>query len=65
MSDLASEFKTLSIVIPIYNELNTWRELLSRVEAVEIPLAKDIILVDDRSTDGTTDRLRALKAVFL
>ncbi|MHC4561984.1 MAG: glycosyltransferase family 2 protein [Planctomycetota bacterium] len=51
---------TLSIVIPIYNERNTWRELLSRVKAVELgDLDKQILLVDDGSTDGTREQLQA------
>src|SRR5262245_16966556 len=41
----------LSIVIPVYNEEQWVRELMRRVEAVPIP--KEIILVDDCSTDGT------------
>ncbi len=49
---------TLSIVIPVYNELNTWRELLARVQAVKLPCDRQIILVDDCSTDGTRDQLR-------
>ena len=50
----------LSIVIPIYNELDVWRELLRRVETVDLsPLgvSKQIILVNDASTDGTTEQL--------
>ena len=46
-------FTTLSIVIPIYNEANTWRDLVARVEAVELPLGRQLILVDDCSKDGT------------
>jgi glycosyltransferase involved in cell wall biosynthesis len=45
----------LSIVIPVYNERNHLEALLARVEAVEI--SKEIILVDDGSTDGTRDIL--------
>lgn len=45
----------LSIVIPVYNERRTLEALLARVEAV--PLAKEIILVDDGSTDGTREIL--------
>ena len=41
----------LSIVIPVYNEEKTIRELLKRVEALD--LDKEIILIDDCSTDGT------------
>jgi glycosyltransferase involved in cell wall biosynthesis len=48
----------LSVVIPVYNEKQWIRELLRRVQAVAIP--KEIILVDDCSTDGTRDVLREL-----
>ncbi len=45
----------LSVVIPVYNERATLEELISRVEAV--PIEKEIILVDDGSTDGTREIL--------
>ena len=49
----------LSVVIPVYNELDTWRELLARVEDVPMPhVGRQIILVDDGSTDGTGEQLR-------
>ena len=48
----------LSVVIPVYNEKQWIRELLRRVQAVPIP--KEIIVVDDCSTDGTRDILREL-----
>ncbi|MBI9074446.1 MAG: glycosyltransferase family 2 protein [Desulfatibacillum sp.] len=47
----------LSVVIPVYNEIDTLRELLDAVFAVELDLEKEIIAVDDCSTDGTTDLL--------
>lgn len=49
----------LSVVIPVYNERHTIHEILRRVRAT--PIRKQIILVDDRSTDGTTDVLRQLQ----
>ena len=49
------EFK-LSVVIPVYNERQWLREIMRRVEAAPIP--KEIILVDDCSTDGTRDILK-------
>ena len=52
----------LSIVIPVYNEKNTILEILKRVEAVALPLEKEIILIDDCSTDGTRELLRSLPA---
>jgi len=51
--------KVLSVVIPVYNERDTWRELLGRVEAAELPgLARQVVLVDDCSRDGTREQLR-------
>ncbi|MEK7232937.1 MAG: glycosyltransferase family 2 protein [Elusimicrobiota bacterium] len=53
-------FRTLSILIPVYNEKATVLELLRRVETVTLSLAKEIIIVDDGSTDGTRDILAGL-----
>ena len=53
------ETLVLSVVIPVYNENNTIRELLRQVRAV--PVRKQIIMVDDCSTDGTTDVLKKLQ----
>ncbi len=52
--------QTLSVLIPVYNEKATVLELLRRVEAVSIPLAKQIVIVDDGSTDGTRELLAGL-----
>ena len=49
----------LSVVIPVYNEQETIDEILAAVRAVE--LEKEIILVDDFSTDGTRDKLRQIE----
>jgi len=46
----------LSIIIPVYNEAKTILTLISRVEAVDYE--KEIILIDDCSTDGTQDLLQ-------
>jgi glycosyltransferase involved in cell wall biosynthesis len=45
----------LSIIVPCYNEHSTIAELLERVRAV--PLDKQVIVVDDGSTDGTREIL--------
>ena len=49
---------TLTVIVPVFNERRTLRRVLERVRAV--PLRKQIIIVDDGSTDGTTDVIRDL-----
>src|SRR5215813_14166558 len=48
----------LSVVIPVYNEKATIDEILRRV--IDTPFRKEIILVDDCSTDGTRQILEEL-----
>ncbi|MEO0136355.1 MAG: glycosyltransferase family 2 protein [candidate division WOR-3 bacterium] len=49
---------TLSIIIPVYNELDNIEKLINAVKAVNIK--KEIIIVDDSSTDGTRDYLKKI-----
>lgn len=48
----------ISVIMPVYNEAKTVRELIKRVEDVD--LDKEIIIVDDYSTDGTRNILKGL-----
>jgi len=47
-----------SIVVPVYNEQQTILSIIERIRSV--PLDKQVIVVDDASTDGTAERLAAL-----
>ena len=47
----------LTVVIPVYNEVHTLLHLIDRVQDVDVD--KDIVLVDDCSTDGTQELLRS------
>jgi glycosyltransferase involved in cell wall biosynthesis len=49
----------LTVIIPVYNERKTLPELLKRVESV--PIEKQIVLVDDCSTDGTRELVRQMQ----
>lgn len=60
METPAHGFRKISIVIPVYNEADSLRELLRRVRAVELPLEREIILVDDASSDGSRALVREL-----
>ena len=52
----------ISIIIPIYNEKETLLKILKKVEGADtLGLEKEIILVDDGSTDGTLDILKTLE----
>ncbi len=48
----------VSVIVPVYNEAHTIKEILRRVEAEEV--ASEIIIVDDGSSDGTREILRTL-----
>jgi len=50
----------VSIVIPVYNEKKTITEILRRVQAVKLKPAREIIIVDDFSRDGTRELLKGL-----
>jgi len=57
------KIRKLSVIVPIYNERTTVVEVLRRMRAVELPdgIDREIIMVDDGSTDGTRDVLRQLE----
>jgi glycosyltransferase involved in cell wall biosynthesis len=49
----------LSIIIPVYNEKATINQIIDRVQAVQLPISKEIIIVDDGSTDGTSEIVKS------
>ncbi len=54
----ASAAPVISVIVPCYNERATVAELLRRVK--EVPIEKEIIVVDDKSTDGSKDVVASL-----
>jgi len=50
----------LSIIIPVFNEKKTIKEIIDRVQDVDVGLEKEIIIVDDGSEDGTREVLKEI-----
>ena len=55
------EGRTLSVIVPVFNERNTVVEVLRRMRRVNLPVDLEIVFVDDGSTDGTSQILAALE----
>lgn len=43
----------LTIIVPVYNEVSTVRAVVERLLAIDFPVPREILVVDDGSTDGT------------
>jgi glycosyltransferase involved in cell wall biosynthesis len=54
-------FRSLTVLIPVYNERATVAEIIRRIRAVDIPLTLQVIVVDDGSSDGSDKVLQALE----
>jgi glycosyltransferase involved in cell wall biosynthesis len=54
----------LSIVIPVYNEESTIAAVLARVHAVALPIGREVIVVNDGSSDGTAARIAAVRGTY-
>jgi glycosyltransferase involved in cell wall biosynthesis len=58
------DYKTLSIIIPVYNEEKTIHLILNKIKEVQLinGLNKEIVMVDDSSTDNSWDKLEKYKS---
>jgi glycosyltransferase involved in cell wall biosynthesis len=54
-------YRSMSVIVPVFNERNTVAEIIRRVRAVSLPLDMDVVVVDDGSSDGTEKILAALE----
>jgi glycosyltransferase involved in cell wall biosynthesis len=51
----------LSIIVPVFNEVRTVRAVIERLSSIALPVAREIVIVDDGSTDGTRAVLSGAK----
>ncbi|HVN51671.1 MAG TPA: glycosyltransferase, partial [Acidimicrobiales bacterium] len=54
-------YKLLSVIVPVFNERTTLNEIIRRMRAVELPMDREIIVVDDGSDDGSDKVLSAIE----
>jgi glycosyltransferase involved in cell wall biosynthesis len=54
-------YRLLSVLVPVYNERNTVAEVVRRMRHVELPIDREIIIIDDGSDDGTDKVLAAIE----
>jgi glycosyltransferase involved in cell wall biosynthesis len=54
-------YKLLSVIVPVYNERNTVGEIIRRMRLVDLPIDREIVVVNDGSEDGTDKVLAALE----
>ncbi|MEI6667744.1 MAG: glycosyltransferase family 2 protein [Acidobacteriota bacterium] len=55
-----STAELLSILVPVYNEAATVAAVIERLRTIDLPLARDIVVIDDGSSDGTREVLDGL-----
>jgi glycosyltransferase involved in cell wall biosynthesis len=56
-----ARYHLLSVIVPVYNERNTIGEILRRMRNVDLPIDREIVVVNDGSVDGTDKVLAALE----
>ena len=56
----SSRYRKLSVIVPVFNERNTVAEIVRQMRAVDLPVEREIVIVDDGSGDGTRDVLSQL-----
>ena len=52
----------LSIIVPVYNEVRTVLAVIERLRAIDLPVAREVLVVNDGSTDGTREALESARS---
>jgi glycosyltransferase involved in cell wall biosynthesis len=56
---VSSRAELLSIIVPVYNEVRTVLAVIDRLQAIDLPVAREILVINDGSTDGTREVLES------
>jgi dolichol-phosphate mannosyltransferase len=59
-----AQSQKLTIIIPVYNEESTIAAVLAKVHAVSLPLAREVIVVNDGSTDSTSAQIGRVRSEY-
>jgi glycosyltransferase involved in cell wall biosynthesis len=59
---LSSRRELLSIIVPVYNEVRTVLAVIDRLQAIDLPVPREIVIVNDGSTDGTQEVLQNIES---
>ena len=51
--------RTLSLIIPVYNEAPHLEQLLTIIDRLELPVPKELVIIDDHSTDGSAEIIQS------
>jgi glycosyltransferase involved in cell wall biosynthesis len=54
-------YRLLSVIVPVFNERTTLTEIVRRMRAVDLPMDREIVVVDDGSSDGSDKVLSAIE----
>ncbi len=54
-------YRTLSVIVPVFNERNTVAEIIRRMRLVDLPVDLEVVVVNDASSDGTDKVLAAIE----
>jgi glycosyltransferase involved in cell wall biosynthesis len=60
VADRSPRYRKLSVIVPVFNERNTVAEVVRRMRTVDLPVDREIVIVDDGSSDGTSHVLSQL-----